>query len=247
MDNEKSARLIRELMDEAAAVRQSTGGARFESWRNKVDAVLCQALGEDSARTDAFRRLTFDLPVKAPHEMFGGAELASFRRDVLAAEGILEASLFEIEELAMATELSSSGACDSELWAHVVHSIDAEKWDQVASQAAIFTEDRVREWAGLPAGTVGKDLWVKVLHQTQGCFVLGMTESEREGWFFLGAGLGGAVRNTDTHRIQKRSDAKMYALGVLGLCSLVLTQLRNEHGNDFVIESSVEESEALSD
>ena len=37
----------------------------------------------------------------------------------------------------------------------------------------------------------------------------------------------------DTHRIQRRNDDKRYALGVLGAGSLLLTQLRYEHGNRF--------------
>jgi hypothetical protein len=43
----------------------------------------------------------------------------------------------------------------------------------------------------------------------------------------------GAVRNVATHRIDLRDDAKRYAMGVLGAGSLLLTQLRYEHGNRF--------------
>ena len=34
----------------------------------------------------------------------------------------------------------------------------------------------------------------------------------------------------EDERIQRRDDAKRYALGVLGLGSLLLTQMRHEHG-----------------
>lgn len=36
------------------------------------------------------------------------------------------------------------------------------RWVKVASQAAIFTEDRIRRWAGRPVGEVGKDLAVAI-------------------------------------------------------------------------------------
>ena len=42
-------------------------------------------------------------------------------------------------------------------------------------------------------------------------------------------GFAQAIGNVDRHRIQSRSDAKKYAIGVLGLGSLLLTQLRYEH------------------
>ncbi len=44
----------------------------------------------------------------------------------------------------------------------VAPEIAAEAWGKVASQAVIFTEDRVRKWAGRPVGEVGKDLAVAV-------------------------------------------------------------------------------------
>jgi len=42
-------------------------------------------------------------------------------------------------------------------------------------------------------------------------------------------GLAQAVGNVDRHRLQNRADAKRYAIGVLGVGSLLLTQLRFEH------------------
>ena len=42
-----------------------------------------------------------------------------------------------------------------------------------------------------------------------------------------------ALRNADTHRIQERDDHKRYAMGVVGTASLLLTQLRHQHGNSF--------------
>lgn len=38
-----------------------------------------------------------------------------------------------------------------------------------------------------------------------------------------------AIGNVTRHSIEKRDDAKQYALGVLGMASLLLTQIRFEH------------------
>ena len=54
-----------------------------------------------------------------------------------------------------------------------------------------------------------------------------------DGWRFFAQGIAQALRNVDTHRIQERPDLKRYALGVVGACSLLLTQMRFEHGNRF--------------
>ncbi len=64
-------------------------------------------------------------------------------------------------------------------------------------------------------------------------FRMGRTEGEMQGWQFLGQGIAQALRNADAHRIEERPDHKRYALGLVGACSLLLTQMRFEHGNRF--------------
>jgi len=49
-------------------------------------------------------------------------------------------------------------------------------------------------------------------------------------------GLAQAIGNVARHRIEKRPDARAYALGVLGTGSLLLTQIRWEH-EDLVIDA----------
>jgi hypothetical protein len=44
-------------------------------------------------------------------------------------------------------------------------------------------------------------------------------------------GFAQAMGNVDRHRIQQRQDARRYAIGVFGLGSLLLTQLRYEHSD----------------
>ena len=62
---------------------------------------------------------------------------------------------------------------------------------------------------------------------------MGLTAGEEQGWQFLAQGIAQALRNADTHRIQERPDHKRYTMGVVGACSLLLTQMRYLHGNRF--------------
>ena len=122
---------------------------------------------------------------------------------------------------------------DSGLWDHVKHSVEEERWEQVASAAAIYVEDKVRRWAGNPLNRdggklVGQALFVKAL-SAGGPLALGAQANETEGWRNLGTGMVAAISNVDRHGIQDRPDAKQYALGALGLASLQLTQIRHEH------------------
>lgn len=64
---------------------------------------------------------------------------------------------------------------------------------------------------------------------TGGPPALGDQTNETDGWRNLGQGLVAALGNVDRHGIQERSDAKQYAIGVLGLASPLLTQIRYEH------------------
>ncbi len=118
---------------------------------------------------------------------------------------------------------------DAELWQHVRGLVDSGDWDKVAAAVAIFVEHRVRKWAGLTNSLVGKGLYATALGDG-GSLRLGSQQSEHEGWRALAMGLAQAVGNVDRHRLQERSDARRYALGVLGLGSLLLTQIRYEHG-----------------
>jgi hypothetical protein len=72
-----------------------------------------------------------------------------------------------------------------------------------------------------------------------GDFRLGHTDPEKEGWQLFAMGIFMACRNVDVHRPQKRPDLEQYAMGVLGANSLLLTQLRHEHGNRFQDTSPV--------
>jgi hypothetical protein len=97
--------------------------------------------------------------------------------------------------------------------------VQNEDWQTVASQTAIFVEDRVRKWCGSPHGKQGETLVGKGLHTKvfadDGQFRLGKERGEWEGWRSLGVGFAQALGNVDRHNIQKRVDTKRYAFGVL--------------------------------
>ena len=62
--------------------------------------------------------------------------------------GVLEAAIYEIEELSEPPDFASSVSIDPELWEHVRRLVESEQWAQVASQTAIFIESKTRQWAG---------------------------------------------------------------------------------------------------
>ncbi|MEU4295377.1 TIGR02391 family protein [Kribbella sp. NPDC026596] len=148
--------------------------------------------------------------------------------------GYLDAAIYELKlSIGDDTEPLDIRAYDPELWEHVKGLVQDEDWGKVASQTAIFVENHVREWAGNPTDKKGEPLYSNVLWQTvladDSEFRLGQRSAEWQGWRSLGIGFSLALRNVDVHRIQRRDDAKRYAIGVLGLGSLLLTQLRYEH------------------
>ena len=97
----------------------------------------------------------------------------------------------------------------------------------------IYVEDKVRRWAGNPSSKdggklIGRDLFIKAL-ASDGPLALGAQQNELDGWRMLGSGMVAALGNVDRHGIQQRDDLHRYAMGVLGLASLLLTQIRYQH------------------
>jgi hypothetical protein len=163
----------------------------------------------------------------------------AFQRGLNQACGVIEAAIFDLELSGTSDDAVDETAFDPDLWAHVQSHVQNEEWDKVASQTAIYVEDCVRKWCGDPKGRsgetlVGKGLFTNIF-ANDGQYRLGKEAGEWEGWRSLGAGFAQALGNVDRHNIQRRTDAKRYAFGVLGLGSLILTQLRYQHGDDLSI------------
>jgi hypothetical protein len=221
MDATRTAALLRQRLEEFLGLTATN--AEFEAWRRKTNLTLRRALGDKHQLVEDFENIVWYSGLRIDSSVVG--------RD--STVGVLEAAIYELEELTEPADFASDASIDPELWAEVGHLVEQEKWAQVASQTAIFVESKIRQWAGLPDSKFGKDLMVAVLKPGAGLFPLGRTPGEHEGWLSLGIGITMAVGNADRHRIQQRDDAKRYAMGVLGAGSLLLTQLRHQHANSF--------------
>lgn len=231
MKPETATSHIADLRAEATRLPQSAGSTEFVSWNSRARSTLTRALGEKHHITTGF------VDNRWTPAVFGGGDMRaayqkSFNAGLTRALGLLDAASAEIGFLAEDGPIADATGIDLELWEHVTPEVQSEAWGKVASQAVIFTEDRIRRWTGRPNSEVGKELAVAVFGKA-GQYQMGLAEGEKQGWQLLAQGLAQAVRNVDAHRIQQRPDHKRYAMGVLGTCSLVLTQLRYEHGNRF--------------
>jgi hypothetical protein len=197
-------------------------------WRKRTDLALRRIFGDDHHLVAEAGGIRFSNSRAYTEDARSGA----FEYGRREAAALLKGAIYDLETLSQPADFTSSAAIDPELWEHIRGLVEDERWAQVASQTAIFVESKIREWSGRPATEVGERLMTTVLSET-GEFPLGQTPGERQGWHRLGMGFAMALRNVDTHRIQRRDDDKRYALGVLGAGSLLLTQLRYEHGNRF--------------
>lgn len=227
---------LRELKEEATREGlQLKADSKFSSWKGRVQSVLTRALGKDHHLTQAFVDTDYSLMVfsaSTPDSAWDSA----FLDGVGKASGIIDAAIFELEQAGSSDDAVDETAFDPDLWAYVSTHIQNEDWQAVASQTAIFVEHHVRQWCGDAKDKNGKTLVGKGLYSTvfadAAQFRLGKESGEWEGWRMLGMGFAQALSNVDRHNIQKRDDAKRYAFGVLGIGSLILTQLRYQHGED---------------
>ncbi|WP_328749110.1 TIGR02391 family protein [Streptomyces sp. NBC_00285] len=205
------------------------------SWKGRVRSTLIRALGKDHHLLTDFEKVRYSLMAftnGTPDSSFERAFLGGLRK----AGGIIEAAVFELQEAGTSDDAVDETAIDPDLWSHVQKHVQNEDWQTVASQTAIYVEDCVRRWCGNPRGNngqalVGKGLFAAVF-ATDAQYRLGKEPGEWEGWRGLGMGFAQALSNVDRHNIQKRDDAKRYAFGVLGLGSLILSQLRHQHGEE---------------
>ncbi|KKK05577.1 hypothetical protein LQ51_13355 [Micromonospora sp. HK10] len=205
----------------------------MDSWRPRVRLIFVRALGEDNHIVKSLDEVKYWPTISSPAMQRSYYEDAR-RGGVRKAIGLIDAAIYELG-LAGGDEPVDEHAYDPELWAHVKGLVEDGEWGKVASQTAIFVESHIRVWAGSPLdrngnNLIGKQLYSEVFGDASD-YRLGRQASEREGWRALGVGFAQALSNVDRHRIQTRDDAKLYALGVLGLGSLLLTQLRHEHGD----------------
>ena len=228
LDPKQAADLLRGLKSETERpffAWYGTTDADLTSWELRTRSVLTKSLGDSDELTQAFGNLPWKAPVKTP----GTTSHTAFRSVFDQARGLIDTAIFELEHFPQVTDIAADTGFDPELWQHVARHIAAKDWGTVAREASVFTEDRIRTWTGRPLTEVGEALMTAVFGD-KGAYRMGRTESERQGWHRFAMGISMACRNVDTHRQQHRADLQQYAIGVLGATSLLLTQLRHEHG-----------------
>ena len=211
-------------------------GARV-AWCNKVMTVMekvqCQQLS-------AFSAIRYQ-PVFKIEATPSLAWESAFRIGLSQALGLIDAAIYELRLITGEDDSVIGGdSFDPELWAYVKGLVESQDWDKLASAVATFVEDRIRAWTGSPetdsgVNLFGKGLFAHVLGK-ESELQLGNQPGEREGWLLLGMGFAQALGNSDRHNVKTREDLKLYALGVLGLGSLLLTQFRYQHSTNLSSE-----------
>lgn len=211
-----------------------------DAWRSKVMVIMERALGDDSQILSAFSAIRYGLFVisdSTPESAWKSA----FRGGLAQAVGQIEAAIYELQLISDDDEAAiNDHGFDPDLWEYVKGLIENGDWDKVASAAVTFVENHFRVWTGSPKNSaggnlVGKALFAQILGK-ESAFRLGNEGGEWEGWLYLGMGLAQALGNHARHNVTKREDVKLYALGALGLGSLLLTQMRYQHGDNLNFE-----------
>ena len=166
MRTDKAIQALEELKEEASGAGVTSGGEHFVAWQGKARGVLVAALGKDDHLVDRFDNISYSLgfwssstPASAFHD--------KRRSGIRNACGVIDAALYQLRLQIDDDEPVDLRSFDPELWANVKQLVEDEDWSKVASQTAIFVEDRIRSWAGDPQGTkseplVGKGLMASV-------------------------------------------------------------------------------------
>ncbi len=235
MNRQRFLELLEHLKSEADDPIQLRHQGEGYSWQRKILRLLLEVFGEDDPLVA--RMLSLNFEVNSSYDQDHERAFVRWVKDVRSVinDAIYYAKLGNSALSDLASPIVKPGWCDPDLWEHVESAVTAERWMEVASRVEIYVEDRVRRWCGNPKDIkgnvlVGKALYAKVFAD-DAPYRLGRQQSEWEGWRSLSVGFALALGNVDRHNIQSRDDAERYAFGVLGTGSLLLTQLKYEHGN----------------
>jgi hypothetical protein len=218
-----------ELREELSRLQPRSSSREFVSWRERTYACLVRALGAENLITLRFHALQFTTRIGT--EM-SPAYINHFERTREQALGLLDAAISETDSSFPGEIVKSGNGIDSGLWRFVEADVAEEQWGSAVSRACLYLEDNLRKWAARPLEEIGVPLMNSVLGKS-GTFPLGATDAETEGWLLFAMGIMKALRNAAGHRISERPDHEQYATGVIGACSLLITQLKYEHGTEF--------------
>jgi hypothetical protein len=230
---------LRRLRLELAELKPDLDSQRFNTWRRETSLSLRRAFGERHYLVQEWRGVAQRFALVA--NRFGpDAQFSTVSRDFKHefercrddTAALLDAALSELAIVDESPDYSAGGSIEAGLAAYVANLVKDGDWVKLPSATVLYVEDTVRRWAQLSPDVKSKDVWVKVLSPKDGRYPLGVTEAERQGWLQFGMGFSLALRNPNSHSLAKREDARAYALGILGAASLLLTQLRFEHGGE---------------
>lgn len=121
---------------------------------------------------------------------------------------------------------------DPELWQHVSGLVMSEDWNMIAREVTAFLEGKFRVWGELQSLKGSVEVFKQAIGR-DGMFPLGNESqpSEQDGWGQLGTGFVLAIRNRVSHGSERDRFAKQYAMGVLGLASLIVTEVKTKYGD----------------
>lgn len=218
----------------------------FAYWRDRVVQVITEVVGPTDDLTKQFDGLRWrgDVsPIQRSLAFFGNSVTAigdaiAFDAAKANARELLKTLKWKLDRGSHLLDASTAepAALDStsfepDLWDHVRVLVESKDWEKVPREAAVFVEDRLREWAR-PTETQGRGSAEVFRHAVSAAkFPLGGTSGEQQGWAQLFAGFALAIRNDAGHKLGNRTEAKRYALAVLGTASLLLGQIRQQYGD----------------
>lgn len=210
-------------------------------WRHKLYALIGEILDPKHALAIRLSGVRLDTTASSLVRRWGGEPVRparnpwvdeDFKKAKQDAAEIIEALRWELGRYVPATDPFTDATVDPELWEHVRGLIEAKDWEKVAREAAVFVEDKLRHWASvLPSVTGSVNVFKAAIGSSGFVVPKAGPPSEQQGWQQLAAGFALALRNPSGHQVRHRSDAERYALGVLGMASLLLTELRHEYGD----------------
>jgi hypothetical protein len=212
-----------------------------ERWHARAESAIRKAFFNYDYYLDMLREINYRparRPQKRRFDQQPAASIALDRSMGILKEAIVDIQLDNIAEIPLLQ--IGPDTIDSGLWWYVRDELVNERWDKVTAQTAIYLEDRIRKLTGSPTSERGKkltatNLFEKVFNRS-GAYTLGSPSEpgEQDGWLRLTSGFALAIGNVHRHNIQNREDQQKYAIGSLGLASLILTQLEYQHSETLV-------------
>ena len=207
--------------------------SQIELWRQKMHYAIGEIQGPSGALAIKFSGLPwthFPKDMKGITRVYVGVDL--FQEVKKQSHDILTMLQFLLEQFDDTTAEWDS-AIDPELWDHVNTLVRSNDWNKVPVVVAAFLENKLRTWANIGPQTKGSTEVFKQAIGARGYFPLGDTDdsSEVQGWSQLSVGFALAIRNSAAHGEVKERYAKQYAFGVIGLASLIITELKDKYGD----------------